>query len=125
MVHIGAEIIKDVVHFFENPILRIGKEVKPDRIQITIASGRKNDGTLIDRETFKGIIWTLNITNKHPKKIPISKMASDCFPFIHIEESVLLNFHYAGSNIYKNPKSVSRMLQYLIMKFREMSIIDF
>jgi hypothetical protein len=81
-----SRFITKSVPFFWKPYLKIGNELQPHHIQITVGSGRKTDGTLVDTEIFKGIIWTLDITNKHPrKKIHVSRTASNCFPFIYIE----------------------------------------
>lgn len=35
-------------------------------------------------EIFNAIIWTLDVTNKHPR-IHLSPKASNCYPFIHIQ----------------------------------------
>lgn len=81
-----SRVIAKNIPFFWKPYLRLGNGLEPNPIQITIASGRKTDGTLVDTETFNGIIWTLDVTNKHPRnRIPFSRTASNCFPFIHIQ----------------------------------------
>ena len=40
--------------------------------------------TSSDTEIFNAIIWTLDVTNKHPR-IHLSRQASNCYPFIHIQ----------------------------------------
>ena len=65
---------------------KIDEQLTPNPIQITVASGRKSDGNLVDEETFNSIIWTLDVTNKHPK-IHFSRTASNCFAFIHVKHA--------------------------------------
>jgi hypothetical protein len=45
-----------------------------------VASGH----TSTDTEIFNAIIWTLDVTNKHPR-IHLSRKASNCYSFIHIQ----------------------------------------
>ena len=81
-----GRIITKNIPFFWKPHLKIGHRLEPNPIQITIASGKTTDGTLVERETFNGIIWTLDVTNKHPRnKIPFSRTASNCLPLIYIK----------------------------------------
>lgn len=81
-VHVGADVIKEIIHFFRHPYLKAGEPNSYD-VKVTIHTGYNTDHSIHEPEAFERIVWTMPVRNTKHSKRTIG--AKDCIALIQFE----------------------------------------